>query len=186
VELVRTVEAAREWPALRGWVKAVRWVLAAIFIWPGATKLSGDLFMRAANDPALFPFFNALHETGLYWRFIGLSQVVAGALLLFRRTALLGALLCVPIYANIMVLLLSLPFDVPSIIAGAILCCVNLGLLLWYAPELAPVVRNSPASDGSLRIALRRAWGSARFRAIAGALFSVIVLLHILSLADCL
>ncbi len=181
MDLLGKIEEARDRPALRGWVKAVRWFLAAIFIWPGLEKLAGEPFARIFNEPGLHPFFEALHETGLYWRFVGLSQVVAGALLLFRRTAVLGTVMCVPIYANIMVLLLALPFDLPSIIAGAVLLGVNLCLLVWYAPELVAVVRNSPASDGSIRLGLREAWRSVWFRRIAMALLLGLVVVHVLS-----
>ncbi len=182
MNILGKIEAARNRPALRGWVKVVRWSLAAIFIVPGLEKLSGELFRRAANDPGLLPFFEALHSTGLYWRFVGLSQVVAGTLLLFRRTALLGVLMCLPIYVNIMVLLLALPFDLPSIIAGAALLSVNLCLLVWYAPELHAVVRSSPASDGSIRLGLRAAWRSVWFRSTVVGLLLALVVVHILSL----
>ncbi len=182
MDVLRRIEAARDQPALRGWVKAVRWILAAIFIWPGLEKLSGELFRRAANEPGLLPFFNALHATGLYWRFVGLSQVVAGALLLFRRTALLGVLMCLPIYANIVVLLLALPFDLPSIIAGVILLGVNLSLLVWYAPELSALVRSSSPSDGSIRLALTEAWRSVWVRRTVVGLMLGLIVVHVLSL----
>jgi hypothetical protein len=184
VDFLRRIEAARNRPALRGWVKAVRWFLAVIFIWPGLEKLSGELFRRAAGDPGLLPFFDALHTTGLYWRFVGLSQVVAGTLLLFRRTALLGVLMCVPIYANIVVLLLSLPFDLPSVIAGVCLLLVNFGLLLWYAPELALVVRSSPGSDGSIRRAIAEAWRSVWVRRTVVGLALALIIVHVMLLVE--
>ncbi len=180
MDLLGKIDRARERPALRGWVKALRWLLAVIFIVPGLEKLSGDLFRRATNDPGLLPFFEALHGAGPYWRFVGLCQVVAGALLLFRRTALLGVLLCLPIYANIMVLLLSLPFDLPSIIAGGVLLGLNLCLLAWYAPELRAIVRRSPASEGSILLALRVAWRSVWVRGITAALLVGLVFIHVL------
>lgn len=178
------IEAARSRPALRGWVKAVRWSMALIFIIPGFEKIGGELFRRAANEPGILPFFETLAATGLYWRFVGVSQIVAGTLLLFRRTALLGVLACVPIYANIMVLLLALPFDLPSIIAGAILCGINVGLLMWYAPELAAVVRKSPASEGSIRFGMRQAWHSAWFRRTILTAVTALVVVHALQLLD--
>ena len=46
-----------------------------------------------------------------YQMFAGLAEVLAGLLLLFRRTALLGALLCGGVLAN--VVLLNFCFDVP-------------------------------------------------------------------------
>lgn len=38
MDLLGKIEEARDRPALRGWVKAVRWLLAAIFIEPGLEK----------------------------------------------------------------------------------------------------------------------------------------------------
>lgn len=184
MNLLQKIDTVRDRAALRGWVKGVRWFLAAIFIWPGLEKLSGELFRRAANDPGLLPFFDSLHATGLYWRFVGLSQVVAGALLLFRRTALVGVLVSLPIYANIVVLLLALPFDLPSVIAGVVLLGVNLCLLIWYAPELRAVVRSSPASDGSIRLALSEAWRSVWLRRTVVGLLLGLIVLHVLSLVE--
>jgi hypothetical protein len=89
--------------------------------------------------------------------------------------------LCLPIYANIMVLLLALPFDLPSIIAGAALLSLNLCLLVWYAPELGAVFGSSPASDESIRLALREAWRSFWLRRLAMALLVGLVVVHVLA-----
>ena len=180
MSLITRMETARQSPTLRGWVKALRYFLALIFIWPGAEKLSGDFFQRAADEPGLLPFFRVLHEANLYWRFIGFSQVAAGLLLLFRRTALWGALLCAPIYANIVVILWALPFDTPSRIAGLLFLGFDVFLLLWYAPELASVARGSPASEGSFRAGLRGAWRQTWFRWLVALLAAGWTTLHIL------
>ena len=178
------VLSVRASPAIRGLVKLVRWFLAVVFIVPGLEKLTGDIFRRALSEPGLFPFFQALHEVGPYWRFIGLCQVLAGALLLFRRTAVVGALACLPIYANIMVLLLALPFDAEDIIAGGILLLLNVALIAWYAPELRPLLCASAASEASFREAFKAAWQRAWFRVVVlvGVLSFVVV--HLLSLFD--
>jgi hypothetical protein len=177
---IAKVEAARQSPTLRGWAKMLRYFLALIFIWPGAEKLSGEFFRRAADEPGILPFFTVLHDANLYWRFIGLSQVVAGLFLLFRRTALWGSILCVPIYANIVAILWALPFDTPSRIAGPLFMGCNLLLLLWYAPELASVARASPSSDGSFRAGLRGAWRHTWFRWLVVLLVAGWTTLHIL------
>jgi hypothetical protein len=179
--LIAWMEGARHSPTLRGWVKALRYFLALIFIWPGAEKLSGEFFRRAADEPGILPFFQVLHgDAHLYWRFIGLSQVVAGLFLLFRRTALWGAILCAPIYANIVVILWALPFDTPSRIAGPLFMGCDLFLLLWYAPELASVARASPASEGSLRAGWRGAWRQVWFRWLVAFLVAGWTTLHVL------
>ena len=176
--------SVRASPAIRGWVKLVRWCLAVVFIVPGLEKLSGDIFRRALSDPGLFPFFRALHEAGPYWRFIGLCQVLAGGLLLFRRTAVAGALACLPIYANIVVLLLALPFDLPSIVAGGILLLLNVALIAWYAPELRPLLSASPASEASIREAFKAAWQRAWFRVVLLVGVLSLVVVHLLSRFD--
>lgn len=175
-----TLETARQSATMRGWVKALRWFMALIFIWPGAEKLSGEFFRRAADEPGLLPFFRALYDAEIYWRFIGLCQVLGGILLVFRRTALWGALVCVPIYANIVAVLFALPFDTPSRVAGLLFFALNLGLLAWYRPELSSVLRASPASEGSIRAGLRGAWRKTWFRVLVVLLALGWLTLHVL------
>ena len=184
MDLLAHIEAARANPAMRGWMKALRWFLAVIFLWPGMEKLLGYPFLRAADEPGLLPFFTALHDVSLYWRFIGLGQVTAGLLLLSRRTALWGVLLCVPIYANIVAILLALPFDVASVIAGHVFLGLNLLLLVWYAPELAPIFRASSASRASIWFSLRHAWRNAWVRRITMVGIVALVALHVLAALD--
>ena len=49
MSLITRMETARESATFRGWVKILRYILALIFLWPGAEKLSGEFFRRSAE-----------------------------------------------------------------------------------------------------------------------------------------
>ena len=66
-------------------------------------------------------FFEALYQTGFYWRFIGMAQLVAALLLLIPRTATLGALVYFPIILNIYVITVSLHFQGTPYLTGLML-----------------------------------------------------------------
>ncbi len=104
--------------------------------------------------------------------------------MLFRRTAVAGALACLPIYANIMVLLMALPFDAEDIIAGGILLLLNVALIAWYAPERRPLLSVSPASEASIREAFKAAWQRAWFRVVLLVGVLSLVVVHLLARFD--
>ncbi|MBI5766469.1 MAG: hypothetical protein HZA93_01650 [Verrucomicrobia bacterium] len=117
--------------------------------------------------PSLHQLTQTLGESspqGLLWKFMGFSpayvvflgvaEVMAGALLFFRRTTLLGALLTAGIMAN--VVMLNLCYDVPvKLYSGHLLVMAvfliwpdrgRLALLLWFhrPTELDPAVETWP------------------------------------------
>ncbi len=148
------------------WMAVLRWTLAAAFIVPGLAKLAlGDGIHRGGAE---MPVFDALHSVGAYWRFLGLGQVIGGLLLLAPRTAALGALVCLPIVANIVVLVFALPFHAADRAAIALLLAGHLAVVAWEWPRLAPVMGAS-AAHGSLRGAVARAWRHRRVRLAAAA-----------------
>jgi len=98
----------------------VRYYLAVILIQYGFAKIIKTQFP--------FPFTNRLFQTygesspmGLLWTFMGYStaynlftgicEALAGFLLFFRHTKLLGALLCIAVMSNIV--MLNFSYDVP-------------------------------------------------------------------------
>ena len=107
-----------------------RVLLAAGFIPTGMVKLLGHRFTQISVDTPVGAFFEAIYQTGPYWRFIGASQVLAGLLLLFPRQAHLGALLFVPIMLNIFVITVSLGFVGTSYVTASMLLAV-LYLCVW-------------------------------------------------------
>lgn len=106
----------------------VRLFLGLIFLTAGMGKLTHGSFPGLIGpiwlEEALAP-----HKLGLYARFIALSQVTIGWLLLSGRFATLGAIMLVPMLANILVITLALEWRGTPYI-NAFLLALNF-LLLW-------------------------------------------------------
>lgn len=85
-----------------------RIMLAAGFIPTGMVKLLGQRFTTMPPTTPIGAFFEAMYQTGLFWRFIGAVQVVAGVLLLVPRVAHLGALMFLPVIVSIVVITVAL------------------------------------------------------------------------------
>jgi len=107
-----------------------RILLAAAFIPTGMVKLTGHRFTLLGPDTPVGAFFEALYQTGFYWRFIGLSQVAAAVLLLIPRLAHLGAALFLPIAVNIFIVTVSLGFKGTPFVTGPILLAAT-WLCVW-------------------------------------------------------
>lgn len=122
-----------------------RTTLAIGFVAPGLTKLVGRDFAPGI-DPAspMGVYFHAFHGTGAYYGFVGLVQVVAGALLLSRRTALLGAVLYLPVIANIFVLTAATRFGVGTPVLTGLMTLGCVWLLLWDGHRLTGLVSATP------------------------------------------
>jgi hypothetical protein len=104
-------------------------VIAAI----GMGKLSGKSFIDPAPIETLMPiqqFFRVMAESGLYWKFIGWFQVVAGALLMTQRFAKLGALLFFGMIVNIFLITVSYHFQGTPVITG-LMTLAAIYLLAW-------------------------------------------------------
>lgn len=119
----------------------VRTALAAGFVAPGLTKVFGGDFAPGI-DPAtpMGAYFHAFHNTGAYYGFVGAVQVLAAALLLSRRTALLGAVLYLPVVANIFVLTAATRFGVGTQVVAGLMTLACLWLLAWDAHRLSGIL----------------------------------------------
>lgn len=100
-----------------------RCLLALGFIPPSIPKILHKPFTVLPDTHPVGAYFNALYNTGFYYEFIGWSQILAAILLLIPRTAHIGALMFLPIIANISVLTLSVGFKGTWLIT----------LLMWFA-----------------------------------------------------
>ena len=69
-----------------------RIALALGFIPSGIVKLMGERFTALPPNNPLGHYFDALFQTGYYYTFIGIAQLVIALLLLIPRTTLLGAI----------------------------------------------------------------------------------------------
>lgn len=115
-----------------------RVALALGFIPSGIVKVLGERFTALPSNHPLGHYFDALHLTGFYYRFIGVSQLTAALLLLIPRTALLGAILYFPIILNICVLTYATRFEGTRIATFMLLA--NLFLLWWDQERLKCVL----------------------------------------------
>ncbi|MCF2443528.1 DoxX family membrane protein [Dyadobacter sp. CY345] len=114
----------------------LRYLIGGAFIFSGLGKLIGERFIPAGSmqipteGMVIDVFFETLFRTGLWWRFIGFGQVLAGLLLVTQRWSTLGAILSLPISLNIFFITVSMDFRGTPIVTGLILLG-NLWLLLW-------------------------------------------------------
>ena len=116
-----------------------RLVLAAGFIPSGYVKITGERFTDLPVNNPMGHYLQALFETGYYYTFIGIAQIVAAVLLLIPRTALLGALLYFPIILNICILSLSVRFE-GSLLTAPLMVLANLYLFVWHYDKLKYIV----------------------------------------------
>ncbi|MEZ4703363.1 MAG: DoxX family membrane protein [Rhodothermales bacterium] len=107
-----------------------RLLLAAAFLPSGLTKVLGNRFTSISPDTPIGYFFEALYQSGFYYRFIGLAQVTAALLLLIPRTTALGAVVYFPIILNIFIITVSLHFTGTPYITGLMLLA-SIFLLCW-------------------------------------------------------
>lgn len=149
-----------------------RIMLAAGFIPTGMVKLLGQRFTLMPVSTPIGAFFEAMYQTGLFWRFIGATQVFAGLLLLVPAVAHLGALLFLPIVGCITVITIALSFGNTVIVVSAMLAAV-LYLLLWDYDRIRSILTTIPP-EIPRRIPDFRLdkWERAGFAVFAGALLT--------------
>jgi hypothetical protein len=116
-----------------------RCILALGFIPPSIPKILHRPFTVLPDSNPVGHYFNALMDTGFYYEFIGWSQIAAALLLLFPRTAHIGALLFLPIIANIAVLTCSVGFKGTWLLT-IFMCLAATWLVAWEYDRLKPIV----------------------------------------------
>lgn len=116
-----------------------RILLAIGFIPPSLKKILNEPFTVLPDSHPVGHYFNALYQTGAYYQFIGWAQLIAALLLLFPRTAHLGALLFLPIIANIAVLTSSVGFVGTNYIT-AMMFMASVYLVCWDYERLKPIL----------------------------------------------
>lgn len=88
----------------------IRYLIALAFVPSGFTKLVGERFTQLPTSEAVGRFFEALYQSGMYYHFLGLAQIITAVLLMTQRFALIGTFLFLAITGNIWMITLSLPF----------------------------------------------------------------------------
>jgi len=97
-----------------------------------------------------------MYQSGMYWKFIGLGQLLAGFLLVTQLFAKLGALIYFLIITNIFVITFSYYFAFTPALAG-FMFLANMDLLLWEWNELKTLF-NLPFVPNSKRNEHHRVW----------------------------
>ena len=117
-----------------------RYLLAFAFIPSGMKKVLGQRFTTIGIENNIGFFFEALYRSGMYWNFIGWSQVFAAFLLMTQRFASAGNLIYFFIIANIFSITISMHFDGTWVItllmmlasASLLICDANKFQYIFY------------------------------------------------------
>ncbi len=112
----------------------LRYLIGFAWVFASIIKIQGQRFILidGTNEPikSAVHMFETLYQSGIYWKFIGWCQLLVGGLLLSQRFSLLGAVLGLPIAANIFFITISYYFAGTPLITGLMLLG-NIFLLLW-------------------------------------------------------
>ena len=141
----------------------LRYLLGSAFVWASILKLKGIRFtpFSGENSPinSLPHLLESMYQSGFYWHFIGVGQIVAGFLLMSQIFSTLGAIAYFPIILNIVVL--TTYFDSPGILAiTSLMLLANIYLLFWDWNKLKFVVLNDPGdyTDQTTQLLGKRIW----------------------------
>lgn len=135
----------------------LRYLIGGAFVYAGFGKAMGGRFMPPgslqipAEGMEIDVFFEALYRTGIWWKFLGWGQVIAGLLLVTQRWSTLGAILFLPVSLNVFMITISMDFHGTPLLTGLILLA-NIGLLVWDYEKLRLLLL--PNSDDVLTIRL--------------------------------
>ena len=168
----------RNYARLHEWLRIyVRFSLAASMVSYGGIKVLPSQFPAPPLDRLLQPFGDA-SPMGLLWTFMGASkayqifsgagEMLGGLLLISRRTTLLGALVCIGVVGN--VVMLNFSYDVPVKLYSTHLFLMAVFLLLPDLRRLANLfVFNRPAEPAAMRPLFGNVWlnrGAFAFRTV--------------------
>ena len=138
-----------------------RYLIGGAFVFASLIKIKGKRFTRdsGADYPidTAWHFFETMYQSGLYWQFIGLGQLIAGLLLMTQRFGMLGALAFLPIIGNIFVVTISYDFNYTPVITGLMLLA-NIMLVLWDWEKLKPLFTRKFVSVPSFRLEQQEVW----------------------------
>jgi hypothetical protein len=116
-----------------------RCLLALAFIPPSITKILHKPFTILPASNPVGHYFNALYDTGFYYEFIGWAQLTAAIMLLIPRFSHIGAMLFLPIIANIAVLTCSVGF-VGTWLVTILMALAATYLVAWEYDRWKPIV----------------------------------------------
>ncbi|MFQ3180886.1 MAG: hypothetical protein ACI9Z4_000473 [Polaribacter sp.] len=157
----------------------LRYLIGFAFIFSSLVKIQGLRFTTdsGAENPinSAWHFFETLYQSGIYWRFLGIAQFITGSLLITQRCAKLGAILFLPIIANIFIITISYDFKGTPIITGLMLLSAMF-LIYWDWYSLKVLFNMKPTNSDQKRLENDTIWMYLEFALIALTLIAKIVL----------
>ncbi len=72
----------------------LRYLIGGTFVFASIIKIKGNRFTAISGEDmpiySAWHFFETLYQSGIYWQFIGITQLIAGFLLMTQRYSKLG------------------------------------------------------------------------------------------------
>ncbi|WP_109301402.1 hypothetical protein [Aquimarina sp. AU474] len=132
-----------------------RYLIGGAFVFASLIKIKGNRFTSESGElnpiNSAWHFFETMYQSGLYWQFIGVSQLIAGLLLMTQKFSKLGALINFPIILNIFIITLSYYFAYTPVVTGLMLLA-NLLLIVWEWNEIKIIFNLTPYIDNDVRL----------------------------------
>lgn len=98
-------------------------------------NLMGSLDKPIQDLEPMQQFFKVMIDSGMYWQFIGWTQIIAGAMLMTQRFARLGAVIFFGLILNIFIITVAYQFTGTPVVTGLMLLAVTY-LLVWELRSL--------------------------------------------------
>lgn len=132
-----------------------RYLIGGAFVFASLIKIKGHRFTSESGElnpiNSAWHFFETMYQSGLYWKFIGIAQLIAGFLLMTQKFSKLGALINFPIILNVFIITLSYYFAYTPVITGLMLFA-NLLLIIWEWNEIKILFNLNPNFDKNIRL----------------------------------
>jgi len=156
-----------------------RYLIGTAFVFASVIKILGGRFTTISGESepinSAWHLFETLYQSGLYWKFLGVSQLIAGLLLMTQRYSKLGALAFTGVAANVFVITVSYYFAGTPLITGLMLiACIM--LVAWEWDELRILFNLKPLQSSRNRFEHDMAW---ELTGLALFLFTVIYRLNV-------
>jgi len=133
----------------------LRYLIGGAFTFASLIKIKGYRFTSESGElnpiNSAWHFFETMYQSGLYWKFIGIAQLIAGFFLMTQKFSKLGALINLPIILNIFIITLSYYFAYTPVITGLMLLA-NFLLIIWEWNEIKILFNLTPIFDKSVRL----------------------------------
>ena len=159
-----------------------RYLIGSAFVFASIIKIKGGRFTAesGASNPidTSWHLFETLYQSGLYWKFLGIAQLVSGFLLMTQRFSKLGAVINFPIIANVFVITMSYYFAFTPVITGLMLLA-NMMLIAWDWNTLKVLVNLKPTFEDAPRLENDSIW-----QVLGLLLFALIVVLNMFTNAN--